>query len=140
MKHFYTLAFALSLGLAACGGKSSSSGGGGDTTVATGPTCADVGANMAAQMKAEMPDVPPEVVDQAADVASTSCTEDGWSAEAMKCFAEMQGDSAASCESTLTAEQQDGLGRRLGEMLNAGGGEPMPEEGVEGGEAGGGDW
>ena len=60
---------------------------------------------------------------------SQACTEDGWSSEAVKCFAESQGEALQGCESMLTPEAKDSLGERMAKMMGS-------EGGMEGGDDG----
>ena len=125
MKLTTAFLFASSITLAACGSKSS-----GGSTMAAGPTCDGAAANLSAEMNAQSGgDMGADGIAKVSSLISQACTEDGWSSEAVKCFAESQGEALQGCESMLTPEAKDSLGERMAKMMGS-------EGGMEGGDDG----
>jgi hypothetical protein len=130
MKLFLSLALALTL--AACGGKSDNAGGTGPATgtgegtetAVAAKTCADVGTNMEAALRSD--GAPDDVVSVFAGLGVTACTEDGWSQEAIDCYATTQDGEA--CSAMLTDDQKMSLQNRFQATVGGEGGEePSPD-------------
>ena len=125
----------LALVLAACGGS--------DTPATTpqpepqpqpqpaaAPTCASASAHAVAEMNQMEGAFTAEQATQLETLFATSCVEDQWSEEAIRCIAESTGDELERCESLIPEATHQRVGaeieRILGEGHQGDDGEPPP--------------
>jgi hypothetical protein len=110
---------ALALVLAsACGPKAATTSPPPPDPTPAAPTCADAAASGSDLILAELGSAPTD--DQRARLRAgieTSCVEDAWSPELVACVATMSKETSNSCDDLLTPQQNEGMMRRLGELM-----------------------
>lgn len=122
--------FTAGLALAFAGVLAVGCGGSQKPKAAAGPSCADAAANIAASVQK----VATEQGVDAGEMASTMqaivnerCPADGWSKEAIACFAKADVQGLEECAKLLTPEQDQKMQQTSKERLN------LPESEMEGG-------
>jgi hypothetical protein len=151
-----SIAFVAALSLAAFGGCKKDKGGGGGGGGGGAADCSAVPAaidRMMAEAKNDprMKDMPPEAKKMAEEMAAkmapkmkeamlSSCNEDKWSADALKCIAagKTQAD-MEKCQGMLTPEQKSKVEKKIMEAMGMGGGGGGGDMGGGGGAGGGSD-
>jgi hypothetical protein len=112
----------LALALAGCGHDQSpaSTTTPAETSVPAGPTCTEAAANARAQLSAEMGGgTDDERHDRLEAAIRTSCTDDGWPAEAVECVATAPDhEHLHECAHALPAEVYDRLSAQIEEILH----------------------